>query len=99
VLRYRDQQDPTADELPDDAETFTPGEVPDDVDPAVIESYREDHPDRDGGTFTLETVTCGDDACDCTNGGGLHGPYVYHYYYSDGSLTSDYLGKPQGESA
>lgn len=79
-------------ELPDDAEPFDGDEVPDGVDPALVESYREEHPGRTGGHFALERVRCG---ADCThNDGRGHGPYVYHYHYEDGRLRSAYVGKP-----
>ncbi len=95
LLAHRDRAvDP--EELPDDAEPFEGDEVPAGVDPELIASYREAHPDRTGGHFALERVRCG---ADCThNDGRGHGPYVYHYHYADGRLQSEYVGKPRGES-
>lgn len=46
------------------------------------------------GTVVKETVTCGDESCHCMSGGEEHGPYLYRYYYDDGSLTSEYIRKP-----
>ena len=63
-------------------------ELPDSADPVETESDT-------AGTIVAETVTCGDDSCHCTDPGGEeHGPYLYRYYYQDGSLTSEYIGKP-----
>jgi len=48
------------------------------------------------GTVVKEKVTCGDDSCHCAKAGGdLHGPYLYRYYYADGKLNSEYIGKPE----
>ncbi len=60
--------------------------LPDDAEPA----------DEDGGRGTLvkEKVKCGDESCECMDGGDKHGPYLYRYYYQNGSLSSDYVGKP-----
>jgi hypothetical protein len=46
------------------------------------------------GTVVKEKVTCGDDSCHCANG-ELHGPYLYRYYYADGKMQSEYIGKPE----
>lgn len=91
LLEHRDREvDP--EDLPDDAETFDASEVPDGVDPDLVQSYRAEHPERTGGHFALERVRCG---ADCThNDGRGHGPYVYHYHYADGRLQSEYVGKP-----
>jgi hypothetical protein len=80
------------DALPADAETFTPDTLPADIDTELVAAYRSEHPDRPGGHFAIERVTCGAD-CSCNDGQG-HGPYVYHYYYTDGVLRSAYVGKP-----
>jgi|APHM01.1.fsa_nt_gi hypothetical protein len=48
----------------------------------------------ESGTFMKETVPCGDQNCECMNGGEEHGPYIYKYIYEDGTLRSEYLGKP-----
>jgi hypothetical protein len=45
------------------------------------------------GTIAEETVKCGDESCSCMSGGGEHGPYKYRYFYKDGELTSEYVGK------
>ena len=69
-------------------QTVDPEELPDSADPVDTESNKP-------GTVVAETVTCGDDSCHCTDpGGDEHGPYLYRYYYQDGSLTSEYIGKP-----
>jgi hypothetical protein len=44
------------------------------------------------GTITKEMVRCGDESCSCQEG-EKHGPYRYRYFYQNGSLTSEYLGK------
>ena len=46
------------------------------------------------GTVVEEMVTCGDESCACMTDGEKHGPYLYRYYREDGTLTSEYLGKP-----
>ncbi|WP_049995827.1 DUF6788 family protein [Halococcus sediminicola] len=46
------------------------------------------------GTVIEEMVTCGDESCACMTDGEKHGPYLYRYYREDGTLTSEYLGKP-----
>lgn len=95
ALLDRRNRDVDPKELPDKATPFDAAEIPDGVDSELIESYREDHPDRTGGHFTLERVRCG---ADCThNDGRGHGPYVYHYHYTDGRLQSEYVGKPRGD--
>lgn len=45
------------------------------------------------GTIVLEKVRCGDDSCKCASG-ELHGPYLYRYHREQGTLKSEYLGKP-----
>lgn len=62
-------------------------ELPDGADPV-------DNPDTGRGTVVREKVTCGDDSCRCMGGGEKHGPYLYRYYHKNGSLTSEYIGKP-----
>lgn len=61
--------------------------------PAEAEPIDGDDDDGSKGTVVKEKVTCGDEACACMNGGEKHGPYLYRYYYADGSLTSEYVGK------
>ncbi len=50
------------------------------------------------GTVLKELVKCGDESCACTdkspNKSDKHGPYLYRYYYQNGRLKSEYLGKP-----
>lgn len=56
-----------------------------------------DDPDTAGkGTVVKETVKCGDDSCKCAGGSPevMHGPYLYRYYREDGTMKSEYLGKP-----
>lgn len=60
-------------------------ELPDDAEPV------DDDTDRKG-TLVTERVKCSAD-CTCNDGRG-HGPYVYRYYRTDGTLTSEYIGKP-----
>jgi hypothetical protein len=49
--------------------------------------------DRKGGYIAKEKVKCGKSNCKCTSG-EKHGPYLYHYYRSDGGMKSKYVGKP-----
>jgi hypothetical protein len=65
-----------------------PSDLPDDADPVDT--------DDDGGRGTLvkEKVTCGDETCSCMDGGEKHGPYLYRYYRVDGTVKSEYVGKP-----
>ena len=61
-------------------------ELPADAEPVESEN--------DGkGTVVEERVTCGDESCACMSDGEKHGPYLYRYYRSDGSLKSEYIGK------
>jgi hypothetical protein len=47
------------------------------------------------GTIVKEKVTCGDESCNCSESdGNKHGPYLYRYYYADGKVQSEYIGKP-----
>lgn len=64
-------------------------ELPDNAEPVSEEASQSK------GTVVKEWVKCGDDSCSCTSGNqaDMHGPYKYRYYRSDGSLTSEYLGK------
>jgi hypothetical protein len=65
-------------------------ELPNTADPV-------DEPDRAGmGTVVKEKVRCGDDSCKCASGSqqDMHGPYLYRYYRKDGTMKSEYLGKP-----
>ena len=68
----------------------TGDDLPDDAEPVDDDGDAE-------GTVVKEKVTCGDENCGCMNGGDKHGPYLYRYFYKNGSLTSEYVGKP-GES-
>jgi hypothetical protein len=62
-------------------------DLPDDADPI--------DDDQDGkGTLVKELVTCGDESCSCMSGGSKHGPYLYRYYRGDGTVKSEYVGKP-----
>jgi hypothetical protein len=64
-------------------------ELPDDAEPA------DDSDDDIGrGTVVKERVTCGDESCECMADGDKHGPYLYRYFYENGSLSSEYVGKP-----
>ena len=54
-----------------------------------------DDEDDPRGTVIMEKVTCGDETCKCMREGKKHGPYKYVYYRKDdGTLTSEYIGKP-----
>ena len=64
--------------------------------PADEDDIVEDKNDGDG-VVVKEKVRCGDDSCHCADGGELHGPYLYRYLYKNGSLTSEYVGKPGAE--
>jgi len=61
--------------------------------PADAEPVEDDEAGSDG-TLVKEKVTCGDETCGCMDGGEKHGPYLYRYFYENGSLTSEYVGKP-----
>lgn len=65
-------------------------ELPGDAEPV------DDDGSGDGyGTTVKEKVTCGDESCHCMKpGGSKHGPYLYRYYYENGKLNSEYIGKP-----
>lgn len=65
-----------------------PDDLPADTEPADVDT------DGSKGTVVKETVKCGDESCACMNGGDKHGPYLYRYYYADGKLQSEYIGKP-----
>ena len=59
-----------------------------------------DEPDSvEHGTVVKEKVTCGDDSCKCANGNhaDMHGPYLYRYYRENGTMKSEYVGKPGSE--
>ncbi|MDB2294484.1 hypothetical protein PM085_19960, partial [Halorubrum ezzemoulense] len=51
------------------------------------------------GTVVKEKVTCGDDSCKCASGdpADMHGPYLYRYYRENGTMKSEYIGKPGSE--
>jgi hypothetical protein len=51
------------------------------------------------GTVVKETVTCGDDSCKCASGDSTdtHGPYLYRYCRENGTMKSEYVGKPESE--
>ena len=63
------------------------GDLPEDAHPV------EDSSDAQG-TVVEEMVTCGDETCACMTDGEKHGPYLYRYYREEGTLISEYLGKP-----
>ena len=65
--------------------------TPDDL-PDTAEQVEDDDLDK-AGTVVKEKVTCGDESCGCMDGGDKHGPYLYRYFYKNGSLTSEYVGK------
>lgn len=62
----------------------TDSELPDDAEPV--------NEDSGSGTVVEEMVTCGDDSCECMDGGDKHGPYLYRYYREGGELKSEYIG-------
>ncbi|SNR72158.1 hypothetical protein SAMN06266787_1158 [Halorubrum ezzemoulense] len=51
------------------------------------------------GTIVKEKVTCGDDSCKCASGDpqDMYGPYLYRYYRENGTMKSEYIGKPGSE--
>jgi hypothetical protein len=53
----------------------------------------------ESGTVVKEKVTCGDDSCKCASGNppDIHGPYLYRYYRENGTMKSEYVGKPGSE--
>ena len=63
-----------------------------DVDDLPDETEPIDDRNTGKGTLVKERVKCGAD-CTCNDGAG-HGPYLYRYYWEDGALTSEYVGKP-----
>lgn len=64
------------------------------VDPDDLPDEAEPVEDSDGkGTVVKEKVKCGDETCHCADG-KKHGPYLYRYYREQGTLKSEYLGKP-----
>ncbi|WP_144927850.1 DUF6788 family protein [Halorubrum salsamenti] len=68
-------------------------ELPDTAEPI-------DEPDNsEKGTVVKEKVTCGDASCKCVSGNpvDMHGPYLYRYYRENGTMKSEYVGKPEGE--
>jgi hypothetical protein len=74
-------------------QTVPQAELPDDAEPVTGDSDGDGH-----GTIVKERVTCGDESCHCMKpGGSKHGPYMYRYYYADGKLKSEYVGKPGDE--
>ncbi|SEA40458.1 hypothetical protein SAMN04488065_3029 [Haloplanus vescus] len=59
-----------------------------------------DEPDESGkGTVVKEKVKCGDNSCKCASGNpqDMHGPYFYRYYRDNGTMKSEYVGKPGSE--
>jgi translation elongation factor EF-Tu-like GTPase len=58
-------------------------ELPDDVEPVDDGSGK--------GTLVKGRVKCGAD-CTCNEGRG-HGPYLYRYFWEEGKLKSEYVGK------
>ncbi|MDB2283514.1 hypothetical protein PM030_16855 [Halorubrum ezzemoulense] len=81
VLIEYREQSVDTDELPETAE---PVEEPDNT---------------EKGTVVKERVTCGDDNCKCASGNpsDMHGPYLYRYYRENGTMKSEYVGKPESE--
>jgi hypothetical protein len=69
-------------------------EVSDDDLPESAEQVEDDDTSSEG-TLVKEYVTCGDENCGCMDGGDKHGPYLYRYFYKNGSLTSEYVGKAE----
>jgi hypothetical protein len=65
-------------------------ELPETADPV------EEPDDPRKGTVVKEKVKCGDDSCKCVSGNSqdMHGPYLYRYYREDGTMKSEYVGKP-----
>ncbi|TKX74964.1 hypothetical protein EXE46_05995 [Halorubrum sp. GN11_10-6_MGM] len=53
----------------------------------------------ENGTVVKEKVTCGDASCKCASGDrqDMHGPYLYRYYRENGTMKSEYIGKPGSE--
>lgn len=48
----------------------------------------------ESGVIVKEYVRCGKDNCHCTEDQG-HGPYLYAYWWEDGTTRSEYVGKPE----
>jgi hypothetical protein len=63
------------------------------MEPEEILSEAEKIGTDESRTLTTEKVTCGDQNCECMNGGQKYVPCVYEYIYEDGTLSSEYLGK------
>ena len=59
----------------------------------------DDSDSTGSGTVVKEKVTCGDDSCKCASGdpADMHGPYLYRYYRENGTMKSEYIGKPSNE--
>jgi hypothetical protein len=75
-------------------------EQPVDTDELPETAEPVDEPDESGkGTVVKEKVTCGDDSCKCASGNpqDMHGPYLYRYYRDNGTMKSEYVGKPGRE--
>lgn len=64
-------------------------DLPADAEPVADET---DKP----GTIVAEKVKCGDETCHCADG-EKHGPYKYRYWYEDGKVKSEYIGKVESE--
>ena len=47
------------------------------------------------GTVYKELRTCGDENCQCMNGGEKHGPYKYRAYWDGETVRREYLGKAE----
>ncbi|MHA1252743.1 MAG: DUF6788 family protein [Candidatus Helarchaeota archaeon] len=47
--------------------------------------------DSESGILMHEYIRCGKKNCKCYNGGALHGPYWYHYYWENGKLKKRYI--------
>jgi len=66
--------------------------------PETAEPVDEPH-NSENGTVVKEKVTCGDASCKCASGdpADMHGPYLYRYYRENGTMKSEYVGKPGSE--
>ena len=59
----------------------------------------DEPPNSENGTVVKEKVACGDASCKCASGDrqDMHGPYLYRYYRENGTMKSEYIGKPGSE--
>jgi len=69
------------------------GELPETAEPV------DELDNAENGTVVKEKVTCGDDSCKCASGdlADMHGSYLYRYYRENGTMKSEYVGKPGSE--